>query len=76
MNKNKPIKRLIAKEITVEKDLIIKYPAGFKYTIITDPETNQDYEPIPEWEVTGNDLSKHFREVDSSADFHNTENKS
>ena len=62
------IKRLVAVEyeVTEETETL---PAGMKYTLLVDPDTGKYYEPVPGWEVTGEDLSTMFveypREVDT-----------
>ena len=57
------VKKLVAKEFECEEETTYTKPAGFKYTYLVDPETGRFYEPLPGWEVTGDDLEELFRET-------------
>lgn len=59
------IKKLIAQEFKCKADETYTFPAGYCYIHLVDPETGRIYEPIPGWEVTGDDLGKLFREVEN-----------
>ena len=59
-----PIKKLIAVDFEVkENDKPYVHQVGTKYTYLQDPETGKFYEPLPGWEVTGENLEKLFRQI-------------
>lgn len=66
------MKKLIAKEFTVEKELTVTFKQGTKYIYLQDPETGKYYEPNDGWQVTateGSDLLDMFHEIEASHGF-------
>ena len=61
----KPIKKLVAVELTVEAEEQLVYEVGSKHVYLQDPETGKFYTPKPGYEVTGEDLTALFDEVES-----------
>lgn len=60
-------KTLIAVEFEMVERQSVIYPAGFKHTLLMDPESGRFYEPVPGWEVTCPAGFKGlFREINSS----------
>ena len=57
-----PIKRLLAKEVTLDRKTTHVYPKGYSHTVLTDPKTGKQYEPNEGWEVTGENLEELFHE--------------
>ena len=59
------IKKLVVKEIELDREEVRTYPAGHKYAYFQDPETGDYYEPLSSFEVAGDNLESMFRKVNS-----------